>query len=120
MMKVKQILTRIYVNDIDAAIGFYGKLTNEKCDSRFEYKQAELEIARIGNLLIIAGADNALAPFRNTTATILVDSIVEYRDFLIGNGATIVRDIQQVPTGFNLTVKHSDGVIVEYVEHCSY
>jgi hypothetical protein len=102
---------------MDSAIDFYERLTNEKCANRFEYKQAGLEIARINNLLIIAGTDQALEPFRETSATFLVDSIAEYRDFLSHNGAVIIRDVQQVPTGLNMTVKHKDGVIIEYVEH---
>ena len=55
-MNTKRILTRIYVNKIETAIDFYEKLTNEKCANRFEYKQARLEIARVNNLLIIAGS----------------------------------------------------------------
>lgn len=116
-MNIKRILTRIYINDINLAIDFYERLTNEKCANRFEYKPAGLEIARINNLLIIAGSDEALQPFKDITATVLVDSITEYKDFLIKNGATILQDIQQVPTGFNMTIKHKDGVIIEYVEH---
>lgn len=117
-MDIKRVLTRIYANDINSAIDFYEKLTKEKCVNRFEYKQYGLEIARINNLLIIAGADEALKPFINTSATFLVGSINEYRDFLIKNGATILQDIQQVPTGLNMTIKHKDGVTIEYVEHC--
>ena len=116
-MIIKQILTRIYVNDMNTAIDFYERLTNEKCANRFEYKQVGLEIARINNLLIIAGTDQALEPFKGTSATFLVDSISEYKDFLNHNGAVIIRDIQQVPTGLNMTIKHKDGVIIEYVEH---
>lgn len=111
------ILPRIYVNEMNPAIEFYEKLTNEKCANRFEYKETGLEIARVSNFLIIAGADEALKPFRATNATMLVDSITEYREFLLKNGATIIRDIQQVPTGVNMTVKHQDGLIIEYVEH---
>jgi predicted enzyme related to lactoylglutathione lyase len=116
-MNIKQILTRIYTNEIDPAIDFYEKLLNEKCANRFEYKEAELELARVNNLLIIAGSDEALKQFRGTSATFLVDSVSEYRDFLINNGAEIVRDIQKVPTGLNMTIRHKDGVIIEYVEH---
>ncbi|MGE0088552.1 MAG: VOC family protein [Bacteroidales bacterium] len=116
-MIVKQILTRVYVNDMNSAISFYERLTGEKCANRFEYKKVELEIAQISNLLIIAGTNKALEPFKKTSATFLVDSVSEYRHFLIDNGAAVIRDIQEVPTGLNMTVMHSDGVIVEYVEH---
>ncbi|MGE5365199.1 MAG: VOC family protein [Bacteroidota bacterium] len=116
-MKVRQILVRIYVHDIDPAIEFYEKLLNEKCASRFVYEQAGLEIARVSDFLIIAGTGAALAPFRSTSATMLVDSLQEYRKFLTDNGCIIIRDVQKVPTGFNMTVKHNDGTIIEYVEH---
>jgi len=116
-MKIKQILTRVYVNDINAAISFYEQLTNDKCSRQFEYKQAELEIASVNNILIIAGSDKALEIYKNTSATFLVDSVIEFREYLLKNGALVIRDIQQVPTGYNMTFKHKDGLIVEYVEH---
>jgi len=59
-MNIKQVLTRVYVNDIDPAIDFYEKLFNEKCANRFEYKEAELELARVNDILIIAGSNIAL------------------------------------------------------------
>jgi len=116
-MKIIQILTRIYVNEINSTIEFYEKLTNEKCTNRFKYNQVGLEIAKVNNFLIVSGTDESLRPFKNTTATILVDSIVEYKDFLFQNDALILQDIQQVPSGFNMTVKHKDNVVIEYVEH---
>lgn len=116
-MNIKQILSRFYVNDIEQAIEFYERVLDEKCSSRFEYPQVNLEIARIKNILIISGSDEALIPFKDTQATFLVDSILEFKDFLLNNGATIIRDIQEVPTGVNMTIKHLDGNIVEYVEH---
>lgn len=116
-MKVIQTLVRIYVNDIDTAIEFYEKLLNEKCASRFVYQQASLELACISDFLIIAGTEAALAPFRSTSATMLVDSLEEYRKYLTDSDCTIIRDIQKVPTGYNMTIKHNDGTIIEYVEH---
>lgn len=116
-MQVKQTLTRVYVNDMDAAIQFYEQLFGESCASRFSYAQMDLEIARVGAVLIIAGTDQALTPFKITHATMLVDSVDEFKAFLLGNGATVVRDIQQVPTGLNMTIRHTDGLTIEYVEH---
>ncbi len=116
-MKVIQILSRIYVNEIDTAIHFYEKLLLEKCSSRFEYPQVKLEIAQTSNILLIGGSDEALKPFIDTTATFLVDSVEEFKEFLLKNDATIIRDIRQVPTGLNVTLRHKDGTIIEYVEH---
>ncbi len=116
-MQVKQILNRFYVHDIEQSISFYEKILNIKCSLRFNYPQVNLELAQIGNILILAGSDEALKPFRDTQATFLVDSIIEFKDFLLNNDATIIRDLKKVPTGMNMTVKHTDGTIVEYVEH---
>ncbi len=114
---IKQVLCRIYTNNIEDSIAFYEQLTGEKCANRFEYLQVGLELARVQNFLIIAGSDRALLPFRQTNVTFLVDSVTDYRHFLLDNKAEIVRDIQVVPTGWNMTVKHADGLVVEYVEH---
>lgn len=116
-MKIKQTLNRFYVHDIEKAIEFYEGIFNEKCKIRFNYSQANLELAQIGNLLILGGTEEALYPFKDTQATFLVDSILEFKEYLLNNGATIIRDLKEVPSGMNMTVKHFDGTIVEYVEH---
>jgi predicted enzyme related to lactoylglutathione lyase len=116
-MKIKESLNRFYVHDMEEAIKFYEKMFNEKCKNRFKYSQVNLELAHLGNILILSGSDEALKSFRDTQATFVVDSIIEFRDHLLNNGATIIRDLKEVPSGMNMTVKHSDGTIVEYVEH---
>lgn len=79
-------------------------------------KNPDLEVINIDNLLIIAGTEKELDSVRNTMATFSVDSLQEYREFLLNSGATIIKDIKEVPTGWNMTVKHKDGIIVEYVQ----
>lgn len=116
-MKIKQILTRFYVNDMEQAIRFYEKLLEEKCSSRFTYAQVGLELAVISNILLISGSESALKPYRGTQATFLVDSVVGFKEMLLNNGARVIRDLQVVPTGINITIKHFDGTIIEYVEH---
>lgn len=116
-MKIKKSLNRFYVHDMDEAINFYERIFNEECKSRFKYPEANLELAHVGNLLIISGSDEALEPFKDTQATFLVDSITEFKEYLLNNGAVIIRDLKEVPSGRNMTVKHFDGTIVEYVEH---
>ena len=115
-MKITQILTRIYVNEIEPAISFHEELTDEKCANRFEYKQANLEIARVGNFLIIAGSNDALRSFRDTSATLSVDSLSACKELLVQNGSTVIQDIRQVPTGFKMIIKHKGGSVFEYVE----
>jgi predicted enzyme related to lactoylglutathione lyase len=116
-MIVKEILNRIYVNDMEMALTFYENLLNQKCKSRFRYTEVNLELAQVGPFLIISGSEAALEPFKATSITLLVDSIYEFKKYLLDNNSEIIRDIKEVPTGMNMTVKHNDGTIVEYVEH---
>jgi hypothetical protein len=115
-MKIQQILNRIYVNEMNQTVAFYENLLGEKCKMRFEHKQFHLELAQVGSILIIAGSDEVMKSFKDTKATFLVDSIIEFKDFLLANGATIMKDVKETPTGINMIVKHLDGTIVEYVE----
>ena len=115
-MKVNKILSRFYVHEMNEAVEFYEKVLNEKCSLRVNYTEMNLELAQVGGILLLCGSDEALQPFKDTKATFLVDSIIEYRDFLLNNGAVVIRDLKEVPTGINMTLKHLDGTIVEYVE----
>ena len=115
-MIIHQILTRIYVDDMDNAVDFYEKLFQKKCALRFSYKEVDVELAQVDHILMLCGSEEALKPFRDTKATFLVDSVRESRDYLLKNGATIIRDIKKVPTGTNMTMMHPDGAIIEYIE----
>jgi predicted enzyme related to lactoylglutathione lyase len=116
-VKVLRTMVRVYVQNVDAAVQFYEKLIGVKCQHRFSYAEVGLELASVGNLLLICGTEDVLKPFRATHATLLVDSLDEYKDFLELNGGKIIAEPKKVPTGWNMTVKHADGTIIEYVEH---
>ncbi len=115
-MKVLKVVIRIYLNpvELDKTIDFYENIFGEKCLLRF--KHAELELAMVGYVLLIAGSDEALRPFRNTQATFLVDSLNDLKDKLVRHGAVIMEGTKKVPTGANMRVKHPDGTVIEYVE----
>lgn len=116
-MRIKQVLNRFYVHDAEQSIEFYEKVLNKKCNLRFKYPEANLEIAQVGNILIISGSDESLKPLKDTQATFIVDSIIEFENFLLNHGAIVIKDVKKVPTGMNMTVKHLDGTIVEYIEN---
>jgi len=116
-MKVFQTLSRLYINDLNPTLEFYEEILGTPATMRFEIPQIGLELAQIGDILLIAGPDEALKPFRSTQATFLVDSLDEFRAYLEEKGAEILRGPDKVPTGRNMTVKHPDGSVVEYVEH---
>ncbi len=116
-MKVLRVLSRIYVASLDASLPEYETLLGEKAGLRFAMPAQGLELAQIRELLLIAGSEVALRPFRATSATFLVDDLEAFRSHLLSDGATVVRGPQEVPTGRNMTVRHRDGSVIEYVEH---
>lgn len=116
-MKILKTYIRIYTNQFEATLLYYETLAAVKYDLRFSYQEVGLELASVGDFLILAGTDDALRLFRDTQATCLVDSLEEFETFLKGNGGEVIRGLKQVPTGRNMTVQHPDGAIIEYVEH---
>ena len=118
-MQILKVSSRIYLDadKLDAAIMFYEHLFNEECGLRFTYPKLGLEIGRVGSVLLIAGSTDDLTKVRLVDMTFLVDSIDEFQKQLISKGATILEGPIEVPTGWNMHVRHPDGTIVEYVEH---
>ena len=105
MVRVLQACIRTYVSDMDASLAFYEKLLDEDATLRFKYEAAGLELASVGDILIVAGSDQALEPFRQTKATFKVDNIQEFYDYLVTSGCRVIRGLARVPTGTNR--KHS-------------
>ena len=116
-MKVLKILSRLYVDDLNLAIEFYEGLLGIPTAMRFEISQIGLELAQVGDILLIVGSEEALKPYRITQATFLVDSLDEFKAYLEEKGAEVIRESAKAPTGRNMTVRHPDGSVIEYVEH---
>ncbi|WP_321507145.1 VOC family protein [uncultured Methanoregula sp.] len=116
-MKILKTLIRVYTGNLDETLRFYEDLTGTTVERRLPMPAIGLELAQVQDILILAGPDDALRPFRQTRATFLVDSLDEYHRFLTAHGATLLSPPQQVPTGMNMIVRHPDGAIIEYVEH---
>jgi len=116
-MKVLKTLSRLYVNDLNLALEFYEELLGTSAARRLELPQIGLELAQVGDILLVAGSDEALKTFRSTQSTFLVDSLDEFKAYLEEKGAELIRGPNTVPTGRNMTVRHADGSVIEYVEH---
>lgn len=77
-MKVLKTLSRVYVEDLEKHLDFYEKLLGMKVEMRIPMPEVGLELAQIDDILIIAGLEPALKPFKRTQATFLVDSVEDY------------------------------------------
>lgn len=116
-MRILKTVTPIYVNELEKILSFYEDLLQIKAGNRFYYTEKKLDIAVVGQFLLIGGTDEALANVRDISVSFLVDDMDAYREWLLDNGAVIRQDILKVPTGRNMIVKLPDGMVAEYVEH---
>lgn len=120
-MRVYRTYARVYGRDMDALLDRLAAATGELVSGRFALAGAGaegtgVEVATVGRVLVVAGQDEALEPYRSTSATLIVDDLDAFAARLADLGARIVRGPQTVPTGRNLTAEPTAGVRVEYVE----
>ncbi|WP_245689582.1 VOC family protein [Streptomyces chattanoogensis] len=113
-MTVLATLARVYVDDLDVALPTFVELTGEQPRLRFTYRG--LNLASIGGYLLLAGSEEALAPYRGTHATAIVESIDQVLRLTEQHGGEILDGPNEVPTGRNLTVRHPGGATIEYVQ----
>lgn len=117
-MQILKVMARSYVMpfEMDAAIAFYEQLLREKCETRFPIPALGIEIAAIGAMHIVAGAEEKLAPFKQVQAAFFVDSVLEFKKELERLNASILQQPELGPFGMFMIVKHPDGMIVEYAD----
>lgn len=106
--------TRIFTNDATETLRILRPLHAGEPHLNFRFDPWEL--VGIGDVLVVAGTDEALAPIRGSLGSWIVSDIDETRRLLVDTGATIVQEIAPVPTGRMMYARHPDGAIVEYVE----
>lgn len=120
---IREVQTRVFVapEQFRATVAYYRALTGGSCSLHFPFAERGLELASVSSaaasFLIVAGSAAALAPFRGTALTVLVDDIERVAERLVPLGAAVLQETTPVPTGFQTRLKHPDGLIVEYVEH---
>ncbi|MCQ8193498.1 VOC family protein [Streptomyces rugosispiralis] len=114
-MRILRTYARVYATDLDAALTPLTAVTGEPITTRFTMPNG-LELATVGRVLVVAGDEGTLEPYRATSATLIVDDLDECQVRLTGAGAQLVRGPQKVPTGRNLTARLPGGAQIEYVE----
>ncbi|MBO0780517.1 MAG: hypothetical protein J2P37_16970, partial [Ktedonobacteraceae bacterium] len=118
-MKILQVLTRVYISreQRETGVAFYESLFGTPCGVRESYPEAGIEAVQVGSILLIAGETQTLGSLKATQANFLVDSLIEWKDFLLESGATFLDGPKQAPTGWEMRVKHPDGTQVKYVQY---
>jgi hypothetical protein len=122
-LRIREVQTRIFVppDRLRSTVAYYKALTGGHCSLHFPFPERGLELAAVSSeaasFLIIAGTDGALAPFRPTALTVLVEDVAAVTERLVSLGAVVVQAVTAVPTGLQMRLRHPDGLLVEYVQH---
>lgn len=106
--------TRIFTNDAEKTLRILRPLHAGEPHLRFAF--GPWQLIGIGDVLIVGGTDEALAPIRGSLGPWIVTDLDETRAILVDAGAEITREIERVPTGRMMYARHPDGAVVEYVQ----
>jgi hypothetical protein len=106
--------TRMFTTDLESTVATLEAVHGKAPHLRLEYDP--LTLVGIGDVLVIGGTDAALEPIRGTYGPWIVENIEEAKRTLLANGASVLRDIRDIPTGRMMYMKHADGSVVEYVQ----
>ncbi|MGW8377597.1 VOC family protein [Streptomyces sp. ODS28] len=103
---------RVCVDDLDAAVPVYEKLSNAEA-VRFE--QGPVTVAAVGPFFLMSGPEGHLEVLRKIVATIAVRDVEEAVTDLEAVGADIIAGPNSTGTGHNVIARHPDGSVFEYV-----
>jgi hypothetical protein len=122
-LRISEVLTRVFVvsQRFRQTVQYYKALTSGRCSLYLTFPERGLELAAVSSpvasFLVIAGSEEAVAPFRATMLTVTVEDIRSVAEHLVPLGAAELQSITPVPTGYQTRLRHPDGLVVEYVQH---
>lgn len=105
---------RLFTTDADASLELLRKLHGGEPHMRMT--MGDWELIAIGDILLVAGSEQSLAPIRNSQGPIVVDDLDAAKAVLEEGGAKLAKPIAEGPTGRYLYATHGDGSTVEYAE----
>ncbi|MEU3312406.1 VOC family protein [Streptomyces sp. NPDC006662] len=111
-MTIDSVIARQRVEDLDAAIPFYERLTGRTAD-RFEF--AGVRLAAVGPFLLFCGPDEAVRRVAAVSATLVVTDLAAAVEEAAAAGATVVMPAQPTPNGRRAVLRHPHGGVYEYV-----
>jgi|SRR5882757_3272619 len=114
-MVVLATFARLYVADLSPAIDALAASGVTGVRLRFGHA-AGLQLALVGEVLVLAGPDDVLAPFRATDLTVIVDDLDDAIAVARRGGGQVRREPAEQATGRNVTMSFAAGPVIEYVE----
>ena len=105
---------RVFTNDAEKTLAAFQAINGGEPHVRLEFKGWHL--IGIGDVFIVGGTDEALAPIRGSHGPLVIDDADETMATLKRLGSTITVPMYDAPTGRGFYARHPDGTEVEYVE----
>ncbi|WP_210435021.1 hypothetical protein [Saccharopolyspora sp. ASAGF58] len=95
----------VAAEQLEPATAWYERLLGVERDMFMPYPEKDLALAAVGGFLIIAGPDEALAPFRQTVGTLLVADVGPYEKRFRQEGLDFIQERFRAPSGEGFTVR---------------
>lgn len=105
---------RLWVDDLAASLPLLRRLTGEEPTLRFAFDA--IELATVGDFLVIAGPEAERARYAHASATVVVSDLDAVVAALLAEGGEVTQPVAAGPTGRFLYARHAGGARVEYVE----
>ncbi|UQI48254.1 VOC family protein [Streptomyces sp. HU2014] len=104
--------------DLDDRIVFYERLLGVPADLRMPIPDfGGLELAAVGNLLLIAGERPFTPVQRRTAYSLIVPSLAGQLALLERTGTSVLEPVETILPGSRARVRYPDGLLAELVEH---
>jgi hypothetical protein len=113
-MTIVKTYARLWTDELDESLALLRELTGAEPDLRFAFDS--IELAAIGDFLVIAGPPAERARYSHASATVIVDDLDTLTKTLATAGAEITTPESTSATGRFLYARHRGGAEVEYVE----
>jgi predicted enzyme related to lactoylglutathione lyase len=105
---------RVLTQDLASSLALFEQLIGHEPDIRITFN--DWEIVAIGDILLVGGTEESLAPIRGSQGPLIVTDLLETQCLLEQAGAVITQPPVPTPTGTMLYARHPDGTSVEYVQ----
>lgn len=117
-MQILQQAFRVYVEipELESCVRFYEQIQGIRCERRVRIPETEIEAAKVGGVLILAGNPKHLDRVKFVHGIYYVDSLDDFAAQLRADGVMFVHEPRIVTGGRNFTARHRDGLVMEYFE----
>ena len=114
LVVILKTYARVFTSTMDECLRALEALVGRAADLRFDF--GGVELAAVGDFLVIAGSAEQLEPLRGTVGPVVVDDLDATIELMLTAGATVDQPRGSSETGTYVYLRHRDGALIEYVQ----